>query len=135
SGNVSSHWRDRASLYDDGPTSQVVCFLFRTSPNRAVPRPLIVLDLTIDVPVGNSNAISEAVARALGKAMPPPSPDFPQVHAAELFTKERREPIYRTLGLAPPQVQQIEDMVSNAPARKPGKGALNNLVSRVQSLK
>lgn len=94
-----------------------------------------MLDPTIDVPVWNSNAISEAVARALGKAMHPSSPHFPQAHAAELFTKERREPIYRALGLAPRQVQQIEDMVSNAPSRKPGKGALNNLVCRVQSLK
>ncbi|OGT58382.1 MAG: hypothetical protein A3E01_19320 [Gammaproteobacteria bacterium RIFCSPHIGHO2_12_FULL_63_22] len=94
-----------------------------------------MLDSTLDLPVGTPTAISEAVAQALGKALRAAGDGLPQPPRPETFSRELRNPVYEALGLSESQIDAIEEMVLEAPTRKPGKGALDNLITRVQSRK
>lgn len=94
-----------------------------------------MLDSTIDLPIGTPTAISEAVSQALGKALRTVAIELPQVPSPEAFNRELRDPIYKALQLSENQISAIEEMVFEAPSRRPGKGALDNLITRVHSKK
>ena len=94
-----------------------------------------MLDTAIDIPLANPNAISQAVATALGKAMRSIPGNGPRDQERDSFTRERRDPVYKHLGLSSEQINAIEALIANAPYRKPGKGALENLVTCAPSMK
>ena len=94
-----------------------------------------MLDSTIDLPLGTQKAIVEAVAQALGKALRGVADEPANSPSQEAFTRELRDPVYKKLGLTESQINALEAMVLDAPNRKPGKGALDNLITLVYSRK
>ena len=82
---------------------------------------------------GSRDALSAAVNAALGKEIDGGTSfsDTPD----ERFTRELRESVYDVLQLKPNQIDAIEQMVAEAPTRRPGKGALNNLITLFPSHK
>ena len=94
-----------------------------------------MLNTTLELPLGDAAKISEAVASALGKAISAAGVDLPRPRPPERFTREVRDPVYKAMGLTDAQVATIEEIISESPGRTPGKGALDNLTTLIQSQK
>lgn len=94
-----------------------------------------MLDTRQELSPTGRTALTESVSQALGLALRAADEDLPSPRKAETFTCEKREEVYKVLGLSPSQIKSIEQIVLEAPARLPGKRALNNVISRIPSKK
>lgn len=94
-----------------------------------------MLNSCLDILFTKEGTLSAAVALALSKAVGTAKDELIAEPQPEKFTRELRDPVYLALKLTQSQINAIEEMIAEAPARIPGKGALDNLITLIPSAK